>query len=460
MEIQIEKSPFKVRNIRLFIAFRVFFNSRFYYPIFTILFLDFGLTLEQFALLNAVWAAAIVIFEVPSGALADTVGRKNLLVFTGMLMVVEIALLCFAPKENLQLLFVFFLFNRVLSGIAEAAASGADEAIAYDTLKQEGLATEWPRVLERMMRMQSITFMVAMSLGAAVYDPSLMQQVGNWLGMDIRLTQDVTLRFPLFLTLVMALLTLWTTLRMQETGNRPDAELTAGKNGRNSIAASFRTTINAGLWILKTPFALMIILTGLLFDNCIRMLVTLISQYYRLIQLPEAAFGLISSGMSLLGLFVPLLALAMVRKRSPVFNLWVMVGLTPAGLIGVTYVWPLIGLLPVVLLRIVMYLLNFFQSHYLNRITSSDQRATVLSFKGLSFNLAYGFIGLLYALLLALLRDRAVRGQPSLSATELENTVFVQSLAWFPWYFIVTMILMLVFAWWKLKGSQEHKQIG
>jgi hypothetical protein len=137
-----------------------------------------------------------------------------------------------------------------------------------------------------------------------------------------------------------------------------------------------------------------------------------------------------------------------------------MVGLTLVGLIGVTYVWPLIGLIPVVLIRIVMNLLNFFQSHYLNRMTSSAQRATVLSFKGLSFNLAYGLIGLLYALLLAFLRDRTILGQPSLTASELENTVFVQSLAWFPWYFILTMIFMLAFAWWKLKDSQEHKQIG
>ena len=74
--------------------------------------------------------------------------------------------------------------------------------------------------------------------------------------------------------------------------------------------------------------------------------------------------------------------------------------------------------------------------------------------------LAYGLIGLLYALLLALLRNRAERGQPLLTASELENTVFVQSLAWFPWYFILTMVIMLVYAWWKLKDSQEHKQIG
>ncbi len=150
------KSPFSIRNVRLFIAFRIFFNSRFYYPVFTILFLDFGLTIDQFALLNAAWAAAIVLLEVPSGALADTIGRRKLLVVAGVLMVIEIALLCFVPLGNPSLLFGVFIVNRVLSGAAEAAASGADEAIAYDSLKKEGDAREWPRVLEKQIRMQSI----------------------------------------------------------------------------------------------------------------------------------------------------------------------------------------------------------------------------------------------------------------------------------------------------------------
>ena len=47
------------------------------------LFLDYGLTLGQFGMLNGVWAATIVLMEVPSGALADTIGRRNLLITTG-----------------------------------------------------------------------------------------------------------------------------------------------------------------------------------------------------------------------------------------------------------------------------------------------------------------------------------------------------------------------------------------
>jgi hypothetical protein len=149
-------SPFAIRNVRLFIAFRVLFNARFYYPVFTILFLDYGLTIEQFALLNTVWALVIVLAEVPSGALADILGRKYLLVGTAVIMTAEMCLLAFVPLGNPTLIFAVFLVNRVLSGLAEAMASGADEAIAYDSLLAEGRAEDWPRVLSLQMVLRSM----------------------------------------------------------------------------------------------------------------------------------------------------------------------------------------------------------------------------------------------------------------------------------------------------------------
>ncbi len=195
-------------NIRLFILFRVLFNARFYYPVFTILFLDYGLSLEQFALLNTVWAVTIVLAEVPSGALADLLGRKQLLVATALLMVAEMALIAFVPLGNAQWVFVAFLANRVVSGLAEAMASGADEALAYDTLVAHGLAEQWPRVLEAQMRAQNIGYIFAMTLGAAVYDPGLMNRVLGWCGIAATLTPQQSMRFPLYLTLLFALLAL------------------------------------------------------------------------------------------------------------------------------------------------------------------------------------------------------------------------------------------------------------
>ena len=113
---QKETSPFAIPNVRLFLAFKVLFNSRFYYPVFTILFLDFGLTVAQFSILNAVWAATIVVAEVPSGALADIIGRKKLLVFASVTMIVEVGIISFIPTTSPEFVFVVFLVNRILSG--------------------------------------------------------------------------------------------------------------------------------------------------------------------------------------------------------------------------------------------------------------------------------------------------------------------------------------------------------
>ena len=129
-----------LRNVRHFTLFRMFFSARFYYPVYALLFLDYGLTLPQFAMLNGLWALTIVVLEIPSGALADTVGRRNLLILAGVCMVVEMGVLLVAPIGGGTLLFVLFAINRVLSGAAEAAASGADEALVYDSMKEIGRA--------------------------------------------------------------------------------------------------------------------------------------------------------------------------------------------------------------------------------------------------------------------------------------------------------------------------------
>lgn len=434
-------SPFQIHNVRMFILFRVLFNARFYYPVFSILFLDFGLTLSQFAILNAVWAATIVICEVPSGALADTIGRRNLLVFAGLLMVIEIAIWAFVPRANLTLLFWVFVLNRILSGMAEAAASGADEALAYDSLQQAGNIDDWGRVLERQIQVQSVGFVIAMTLGGIIYDPQLLQKGANLLGLTMVITRETTLRFPIYLTLMTAVLTLLTTLRMREVVG---IERSPDRQSRQAINESFRLVWQAGRWIFRTPFVLGLMLFGLLYDSVVRMLITMASQYYRIIEIPEALFGVLGSALALFGFVLPGMARRLSEKRSPLFNLIFVAGLIMLGLVGMSFIWPKIGLLPALLLFSNLYLLGFFLSYYLNQVTSTDQRATVLSFKGLFLNLGYGGIGILYSLLLAHLRGQISSQQVGIAEEVLKNSVFVDSLPWFGWYFFVCLLLLLI----------------
>ncbi len=424
------------RNIPLFIAFRVLFNARWYYPVLAVLFLDLGLTIEQYALLNVAWAAAIVGLEVPSGALADQIGRKRMVVFAAALMVVEMLVFALAPRGNPTLLFALFLVNRVLSGAAEASASGADEALAYDSLVAEGRGAEWPRVLERLMRWQSAGFFGAMMLGAAVYDPRLVQSVVDFFGIAWTATAEVTLRFPIYLTLGNAVLAFLVALRMRE----PSTVKTA-----TSVAATWRATGAAGRWILATPLVLAVILGGLCFDSIVRLFLTIASNYYRLIGLPEATFGLIGSGFALLGFFTPPLARRLVERHTMRGNFTIVAACILTGLLGVALVLPGYGLLFLLPLGVSMSLTGFFVSHYLNAaVTDSAQRATVLSFRGLAFNLAYGGVGLLFA---ALTRGLQHHGPP--------DAVFAAALGWLPWYFVATAILVAVVGSRLLRAKQS-----
>jgi MFS family permease len=445
-------SPFAIRNIRLFIAFRVFFNARFYYPVFTILFLDFGLTIEQFALLNTVWAITIVCAEVPSGALADILGRKLLIVATSLLMVAEMCLIAFVPLGSPDLIFWAFLTNRILSGLAEAMASGADEAIAYDSLVAEGDPDDWPKVLSLQMRLRSIGSIITLTIGALIYDPVVMNGLLKWLGSALTVNQQITMRFPIYLTLILALLATITALKMTEE-NRNEREGSDFK-----ILAAFKMTWNAAVWIARTPFALTIILFGMCFDHILRMIVTMNSQYYRQIDLPEASFGIIGSAIALLGLLIPKIAEYMVEKNSPTHNMLWVSGISLTGLFGLTGFFPYWGLLPMALIFIAMMFVSFFTSHYLNRITASYQRATVLSFKGMAFNLAYGLIGFFFATLMTY--QRAIEGtnHPDLSQSAIEKLAFHNAIGWFPWYTVVCLALTFLYCAWRLKGSKEYQR--
>ncbi|MGJ3242282.1 MAG: MFS transporter [Opitutales bacterium] len=454
-------------NIRAFLAFRVLFNARYYYPIFTLLFLDYGLSMEQFMMLNVAWGISIVLLEVPSGALADTVGRRRLLIAASVLMVVEMCIIAFAPTGNPTLLFYLFLFNRVLSGAAEAAASGADEALAYDTLAREKLTDCWGRVLEVQMRLSSFGFLFAMGLGALVFDQTLLNRAAGWTGLDWNLTRQTTMRFPIYLTLVNAVLCLLVTLRLREV-ETTDGHASGAVPVENPEAGTWtatvqalRKTLEAGDWILKTPFALVVIAAGFLFDSVVRTYITTNSQYYAVIGLPEWSYGFLGGLMAVLGLFMPTVARWMAEHRTPTFNFGVMAAVCLLGLTGIAQAWPYWGLLPVMVLYIPFAVLPFFISHYLNRITASHQRATVLSFKGLSFNLAYALASWLFAILLNALAPVVQEdADGTLSGRALENAKYVEALGWLPGWFVATTMVYLLFAARQLRGREEHRKTG
>ncbi len=418
-------------NIRRFIVFRVLFNARFYYPVFAVIFLDFGLTLDQFALLNVIWAATIILAEVPSGALSDMLGRKKLLVSTSTLMVVEMAVWAFAPKENPKMLFCLLALNRILSGLGEAAASGSDEALVYESLEDAGMQDQWSRILERTSRWQSVAFMVAMVMGGLVYDPALLNRISAVFGGAASMDKTTTLRLPIYLTLASSILCWLNCIGFVENDGQEVV-------GNPLIRDAFRQTFFAGRWILKTPFALVVILAGAFLDSIIRMFVTLGSEYYRLICFPEFALGIIGALVAAMNFFIAPIARRLVDRHTPgyVFLAVAITGLI--GFAGVAFFIPYAGLVFSCMLFAAFSIVTFALSYYLNQVSDKSMRATVLSFKGMALNLGYGFIGVAYAqLLLGLTRFHSI---PAGS-----DELFIAGARCFAPYFLAGSITVVVF---------------
>lgn len=426
------------RNLKLFICFRMFFNARFYYPIFAIYFLEHGLTWEQFGILNGIWAITIILLEVPSGALADTLGRKRLLVLAGICMVFEMLALLYAPMDGSAWVFSLFAINRIISGVAEAAASGADEALAYDSLKDAGMEKEWGKSLEKAQRFTSLAFFFAMMTGSAFYDSSFLNSCLGFIGADFSVSDETTIKIPIFLTFLSSLIVLGAAIGQRETIQ------TSSQGAIEAIRFSVQKTRVAGVWVLTTAFPFGLLLAAMILDSVIRQFLTIASAYWSVIEIPLWSFGLVASGMSLMGIFVPRGARWLAERKSPSFNFFLICIVLTFGLFGLGYAIPVWGILPAALLYASMQSMHFLISRYLNEEASSERRATVLSFRGLATNLSYGAVSILYSGLIAWIK--AGEAKPIFMGRTLaeQDSVFVQALGWFPWYFLFTLGLVVL----------------
>ncbi|MEE2988686.1 MAG: MFS transporter [Verrucomicrobiota bacterium] len=426
------------RNVRCFTLFRALFSARFYYPVYALLFLDYGLTLGQFGILNGLWAVTIFLLEIPSGALADTIGRRKLLILGAVCMLLEMGVLLVAPIGGGTWLFVLFAFNRILSGVAEAAVSGADEALAYDSLKAACLEGEWGKVMERVQRVTSLTFFFTMFMGAAVYDSYVMNTILQFFGVSSIVEQTQLIKLPILLTFFSGIAVLWMALSMKE----PPAE--EGLTISETLTNSWRLTSAAVRWIWATPLPFAIILAAMAIDSVVRQFLTLASEYWSVIELPIASYGLIGSGMALMGLFVPRIARLLTENSTPVKNFLITTGVVMLGLMGLGLAIPAWGILPAVLLYASIQLMGFFVSRYLNEAAPSEQRATVLSFRGLSTNFSYGAVSIMYSGLIAWIKTK-LENSATVEATQ--HLVFVESLQFFPWYFAFTVLIVFAIHW-------------
>ncbi|HTE22588.1 MAG TPA: MFS transporter [Candidatus Limnocylindria bacterium] len=118
---------------------------------------------RQIGILDGVVFGIGLIAEIPSGALADLLGRKNLL-RAGLLLMSSGFLAQGFAHQYLHLLIGLLLFN-----IGVAMVSGSDDALVYDSLDAEGKSDRWKLVIARKHQIMLTVTIASYLAGGLLY---------------------------------------------------------------------------------------------------------------------------------------------------------------------------------------------------------------------------------------------------------------------------------------------------
>ncbi len=114
------------------------------YPLYAIMFGEHGISPIELSVLFIIWSTVGIVFEIPSGALADRFSRKWLIVASSVLKSCAFLTWWFWQA------FPGFALGFILWGLGSTLRSGAIEALLHDLLARDGRATEFSRHYGRM----------------------------------------------------------------------------------------------------------------------------------------------------------------------------------------------------------------------------------------------------------------------------------------------------------------------
>ncbi|MEM7279820.1 MAG: MFS transporter [Pseudomonadota bacterium] len=115
------------QNISVLYAFSFCWLALVIIPVMVPFFASKGLSLTEVFILQSLFALSVVVFEIPSGYIADVIGRRNALVAGSVFHGLGFSTFCFADD------FSDLVVAEVLIGVGMSLLSGADLSLLYDS---------------------------------------------------------------------------------------------------------------------------------------------------------------------------------------------------------------------------------------------------------------------------------------------------------------------------------------
>lgn len=328
-----------------------------YMPIVVLFYKDNGLEMRHVFILQAIYSVAIVALEIPSGYLADSLGRRVTLILGTILGFFGFLTYSFSFG------FTGFLIAEVILGLGQSLISGADSALLYDTLLERGKKDLYIKFEGRMVSVGNFAEAIAGILGG--------------------LLATLSLRYPYYAQTLVAFMGIPAALSLIEPLKH-----------KKQLKMKFADILGIVKYALHDNKELKwnIIFSSVIGAATLTM-AWFVQPYFEMILLPVGLFGIFWTILNLTVGFSAMLAHKVELKLKQVkFMIGISI-LIPFGYIIVSRINALWGIAILFIFYIIRGLATPVLKDYINRLCDSDIRATVLSVRNFVIRVFFAIIG-------------------------------------------------------------------
>ena len=325
-------------------------------PIIVLFYQENGLSMQNVLTLKAFYSVAVVIMEIPSGYFADVWGRRKTLILGSILGCLGFVVYSFSSN------FYGFLLAEIVLGVGSSFISGADSALLYDSLLQDKKEGSYLKQESRMMSVGNFAEALAGIAGGSL--------------------ALISLRTPFIFQIFIAFMAVPASFLLLEVETTKDQV----KNGFTHILKIVRYSLWENIQLRLN------ILYSSIFGCATLSLAWFVQPYLKQFDMDVSRIGII---WTLLNLTVGFTALFAHRIESRLgklgTSLLIVLGLS-SGFILSGVMTSQLGIICLFYFYIIRGIATPILKDYVNRMTSSDMRATVLSLRNFIIRILFAII--------------------------------------------------------------------
>ena len=346
-------------------------------PIIWLFYEENGLTIADLFIIQSIYSVTIAVIEIPSGYVADVLGRKNSMIigmffgFVGMIV------------YSFSFGFDGFLIAALCLGVGQSFISGSDTALMFDSLVQLNRSNDFIKLEGRTISMGNLAEAFAFIVGG--------------------LLADISLRTPFYFQIGIAFVgfLVATILVEPKTERLRDGKSKPWKNIKNIIHFSLKENKTLRYYIFYSAIIGCGTLTMAWFSQPFFKSIGINNTFY---------FGLLGAGLNL-AVAIPSFYAHKIETKIKTKTLLILILVLICGcyfsISQVTSFW---GLLILLLFYITRGIATPVLRDYMNRHIPSEMRATVMSIRSFIIRILFastspffGYVANIYSLEQAIL---------------------------------------------------------